>query len=116
MQTITHFIGQLIEVKPTEYRDKKTEKLIYQTEVTAFFEGIDEEGFKKVSVETSAFDEEYYDLLKDKKGKYVAIPYVIDVNQYATRAYPNKNMPIMEFDKNPFDYSKFDRSSKAVTK
>ena len=116
MQTYTHFIGQLIEVKPTEYKDKKTDKTIEQTEVTVLFEGIDEEGYKKVSVETSSFDEEYYDLLKDKKMKYVAIPYTIDINQYGVRAYPNKDMPILDFDKNPLDYSKYDRSSKSVSK
>jgi len=30
----THLIGQLMEVKPTEYTDKKTDKVSYNTELT----------------------------------------------------------------------------------
>ena len=64
----THMIGKLLEVKPIEITDRKTEKVKYSTDLTIMFDGIDEEGFRKVSVETVNTDEEYYDDLHNKIG------------------------------------------------
>lgn len=115
----THMIGRLIEVKPIELVDKKTDKVKYSTDLTVMFDGVDEEGYKKVSVETINVDEEYYDELKTKIDKYIAIAYISSVSQYGTRFYPDRSMPVMELDKNPFDYSKFKKeniASKASAK
>jgi len=106
----THLIGQLLEVKPKEYKDKKTEKVTYSTDVTVMFDGIDEEGFRKVSVETVTIDEDYYDDLKSKIGSVIALAYFSETNQYGTRFYPDRSMPVLVLEKNPLDYSKFKRN------
>jgi len=109
----THMIGQLLEVKPIEMTDRKTEKVKYSTDLTVMFDGIDEEGFRKVSVETINVDEEYYDELKDLQNKTVAIAYVSKTSQYGTTFYPDRSMPVMVLDKNPLDYTKFKREKKS---
>lgn len=105
-----HLIGTLMEVKPTEYEDKKTGKINYNTELTVMFNGIDEEGYKKISVETITTDEEYYDLLKDKIGSTVSLPYVVKNDQYGVKAYPDRSMPVLTLEKNPLDYSKYEKA------
>ncbi|MFA5454141.1 MAG: hypothetical protein WC272_02365 [Sulfurimonas sp.] len=112
----THMIGTLMEVKPTEYTDKKTDKTIYGTELTVMFNGVDEEGYKKISVETVGTDEEYYDMLKDKIGSIVALPYLIKIDQYGVKAYPDRSMPVLTLEKNPLDYSKYERKAKTAAK
>jgi len=105
----THLIGQLLEVKPIEMEDRKTGKVKYSTDLTIMFDGIDEEGYRKVSVETVNVDEEYYDKLKDKIGKTVAIAYTAKVDQWGVKFYADRSMPVLELDKNPLDYSQFKR-------
>ncbi|QFR43616.1 hypothetical protein [Sulfurimonas xiamenensis] len=111
-----HMIGTLMEVKPTEYEDKKTGKMNYNTELTVMFNGVDEEGYKKISVETISTDEEYYDDLKEKIGFTVSLPYVMKIDQYGVKVYPDRSMPVLVLEKNPLDYSKFERKSKTVAK
>lgn len=106
----THLIGQLLEVKPVEYTNKKTEKVAYSTDLTVMFDGIDEEGFRKVSVETVNVDEEYYDELKDNRGKYIALAYHSSIDQWGQKFYPDKSMAVLVLDANPLDYSKYDKS------
>jgi len=106
----THLIGQLLEVKPIETVDRKTEKVKYSTDLTVMFDGIDEEGFRKVSVETINTDEEYYDELKDKIGSVIALAYASKVDQWGIKFYPDRTMPVLVLDKNPLDYSKFKRT------
>jgi hypothetical protein len=106
----THLIGQLLEVKPIEMEDRKTGKIKYSTDLTIMFDGIDEEGYRKVSVETVNVDEEYYDDLKDKIGKTVAIAYTAKVDQWGVKFYADRSMPVLELDKNPLDYSKYKRT------
>ena len=108
----THLIGQLLEVKPIEITDRKTEKVKYSTDITIMFDGIDEEGFRKVSVETVNVDEEYYDLLREKISKYVAIAYTAKTDQWGTKFYADRTMPVLELASNPLDYSKFKRPEK----
>ena len=102
-----------MEVKPTEYTDKKTDKVSYNTELTVMFEGLDEEGYRKISVETVSTDEDYYEELKDRIGQTVALPYLIKVTQYGVQAYPDKSMPVLTLEKNPLDYTKFKRLPKS---
>ena len=105
----THLIGQLLEVKPIEITDRKTEKVKYSTDLTIMFDGIDEDGFRKVSVETVNTDEEYYDDLKDKIGSVIALAYASKIDQWGTKFYPDRSMPVMVLEKNPLDYTKFKR-------
>ena len=109
----THMIGQLIEVKPIEMEDRKTGKVKYSTDITVMFDGIDEEGYKKVSVETINTDEEYQELLDDKIGKTVAIAYLSKVDQWGTKFYADRSMPVLVLDKNPLDYSKYKREKRS---
>lgn len=106
----THMIGQLLEVKPKEYLDKKTNKIDYSTDITVMFDGVDEEGYRKVSVETINVEEEYQEELTPLIGKTVAIAYFSTTDQWGTKFYPDRSMPVMVLDKNPFDYSKFKRN------
>ena len=112
----THLIGQLLEVKPKEYEDKKTSKVTYSTDLTIMFDGIDEEGYRKVAVETINVDEEYYDELSDAIGKTVALAYFSTVDQWGVKMYPDRSMPVLLLDKNPLDYSKFKRLPKDKAK
>ena len=105
----THFIGQLLEIKPIEHTDRQTQKVKYSTDITVMFDGIDEDGFRKVSVETINVDEEYYEELKDKIGKVIALAYTSKVSQYGVSFYPDRTMPVLVLDKNPLDYSRFKR-------
>ena len=110
----THLIGRLLEVKPIEMTDKKTEKVKYSTDLTIMFDGIDEEGYRKVSVETVNTDEEYYDELKDSIGKIVALAYLSKVDQWGTKFYADRTMPVLLLGNNPLDYSKFKRDAKGT--
>lgn len=112
----THMIGQLLEVKPVERTDRKTEKVSYSTDVTLMFDGLDEEGYKNISVETINIDEDYREELEDKKGKYVSIAYISRTSQYGTTFFPDRSMPVMVLDRNPFDYSKFKKDVAPVKK
>jgi len=103
----THLIGQLLEVKPLEQEDRKTGKVKYSTDITIMFDGLDEEGYRKVSVETVNVDEEYREKLHDKIGKTIALAYFSRINQYGVQIYPDKSMPVLVLEKNPLDYSKF---------
>ncbi len=109
---ITHLIGQLMEVKPTEVEDKKTGRVKHGTEITVLFEGVDEEGYKKFTAEAINLDEEDFDRLKDKIGKTVAIAYQSRTSQYGTYIYPDRTMPVLVLEKNPLDYSSYIRDQK----
>ena len=109
------FIGQLLEVKPVEFEDRKTGKISYSTEITALFEGVDEEGYKKISAETVKMDEEYATELKTFIGKHVAIPYFSETNQYGTRTYPDRSMPVLQLDKSILDFSSYERTESKRT-
>jgi len=106
----THFIGHLLEVRPHETVDKKTDKVKYSTELTVMFEGITEDGFLKPSIDSIYADEDDYDTFKDKKGRVIAIPYNCSTSQFGQRYYYDKTLPVMLLEKNPLDYSQFDKS------
>jgi hypothetical protein len=108
----THFIGRLLEVRPTEYEDKKTNKVTYQTELTVQFDGITEDGYLKPSIDTIRVDEDDFDTFNDKIGSVIAIPYINDTTQYGQRYYFDKAMPVLIMDKNPLDYTQFKRTPK----
>jgi len=107
-------IGQLMEVKPTEQTNKSTGKVSYNTEIQVMFDGIDEEGYKKLTVEAIQLDEEYTDTLQDKIGSYIAVSYNIMQTPKGTYVFPDKSMPVLELDKNPLDYSKYARKHQSV--
>ncbi|WP_324170983.1 hypothetical protein [Sulfurimonas sp.] len=112
----THLIGQLLEVKPSEYTNKKTDKVSYSTDLTVMFDGIDEEGFRKVSVETVNTDEEYYEELKGSIGKFIALAYHSSIDQWGQKFYADRSMAVLTLDKNPLDYSKFKRTKQEYKK
>ena len=107
-------IGQLMEVKPTEQSNKSTGKVSYGTEIQVMFDGIDEEGYKKLTVEAIQLDEEYTDALQDKIGSYIAVSYNILQTPKGTYVFPDKSMPVLELDKNPLDYSKYSRKHQSL--
>ena len=109
----THFVGKLLEVRPVETEDKKTNKIHYSTELTVLFEGADESGYLKPSIDAIFADEEDYDTFKDKIGAFVAIPYNLSVNQWGQKWYFDKSMPVLELKENPLDYSKYKRDGKS---
>lgn len=104
-------IGQLLEVKPTEQINKLNQKVTYGTDITIMFDGLDEEGFRKVTVETINVDEEYYEKLHDKKSSTILVSYTILHGAKGTYVFPDKSMPVLVLDKNPLDYSSFKRNS-----
>jgi len=101
MIQIVHFIGQLREVKPTEYTDKN-KRTVRQTELTMLFEGYDDDGYEKISVDTVKVDEEAFDMFFDKKGSYICVTYKYSVDEYGTSFRFDKTMPVTVFKENPF--------------
>ena len=108
----THLIGQLVEVKPIEKEDYKTNKVKYSTDLTIMFDGLDEDGYRKVSVETINVDADYREQLEDKIGKTIALAYNTMIAKSGTYTYPDSTMPVLVLDKNPLDYSKFKKAIK----
>jgi hypothetical protein len=102
-------IGQLMEVKPTEREDKFTKKVTYATEIQVMFNGIDEEGYKKMTLETISLDEDYADKLGDKIGSTIAVSYNVMHTAKGTYVFPDTSMPVLELEKNPLDYSAYAR-------
>jgi len=107
-------IGQLMEVKPVENENKTTGKVTYSTEIQVMFSGIDEAGYKKLTVEAITLDEEYREVLEDKIGSYVAISYRVMHTPKGTYVYPDREMPVLQLKENPLDYSKFERKHQNV--
>lgn len=102
-------IGQLMEVRPVEQENKNTGKVNYSTEIQIMFTGIDEKGYKKLTVEAINLDEDYQSQLEDKIGSFVCVSYNVMHTGKGTYVYPDKSMPVLELDKNPLDYSKFEK-------
>ena len=105
-------IGLLLEVKPTESKDKKSGKITEHTEIQVMFKGFDEKGYSKNTVETISLDEDYYEILQPKKDTYVCVSYTVLNTPNGTYVFPDKDMPVLELPSNPLDYSKYDRTSK----
>ena len=111
MQTNLHMIGQLMEVRPNEYKNKDG-KTIEQTEITVLFTGLSEDGYRKISADTVMTDgQEDIEILRPLIGKYVAIPYTLEVNDFGSKCRVDRAMPVLTFDKNPLDYSKYERKA-----
>jgi len=109
-------IGKLLEVKPTESKNKNTGKLTYGTEITVMFNGLDEQGYKKITVESINIDEDYREVLEDKIDKTVCVSYNIINTPKGTYVFPDTAMPVLVLDKNPLDYSDYKKidSSKSA--
>ncbi len=107
-------IGQLMEVRPTEQTNKTNGKVTYGTEIQVMFSGIDEEGYKKLTVEAIQLDDDYAKVLEDKIGSYICVSYNVLQTPKGTYVFPDKSMPVLELDKNPLDYSKYERKHQSV--
>ena len=106
-------IGQLLGVRPVERKNKNTGKIDMSAEVTVQYEAIDEKGFKRFSTENISLDyDDYFDELSNNIGKYACITYVTITTSNGAMFFPDNDMPVLYFDKNPLDYSKFDRTVK----
>jgi len=69
-------IGQIFEVIPKEFRDKKTGEITKSfCEVTVEQVSIDVNGFRVKSVEYINFGEEHFKELKASIDKYIVVPY-----------------------------------------
>jgi len=69
-------IGQIFEVIPKEFRDKKTGEITKSfCEVTVEQISVDSNGFRVKSVDYINFDQEHYQELKSNIDKYIVVPY-----------------------------------------
>ena len=69
-------IGQIFEVIPKEFRDKKTGEVTRSfTEVTIEQVTLDANGFRIKDVEKVNFDEKHYQELKDSIDKFISVPF-----------------------------------------
>ena len=111
--TITHFIGTLMEVRPIQTKTKKNNDWIDidKTELTVMFNGITEDGYLMPRVETVMLEEEDYDLFVDKKSLVVAIPFISIPHGDGFKFKFYSELPVLTFDKNPLDYSKYQRKN-----
>lgn len=107
-------IGQLMEVRPVEQENKNTNKVTYSTEIQVMFTGIDEKGYKKLTVEAISLDEDYQEVLEDKIGSFICVSYNVMHTSKGTYVFPDKSMPVLELEKNPLDYSKYERKHQTV--
>lgn len=107
-------IGKLDEVKPTEHKNKNTGKIEYSTQLTIEFVGIDLKGYKAKTVESIQVDEDEFDRFNDLIDKYVLVTFKIIKAKTDTYIFPDSEMPILTFDKNPLDYSSFKRPARSV--
>ncbi len=106
-------IGKLLGVRPIERKDKKTGKIDMMVEATVQFEAIDEKGYPRFSTENISLDyEDYYDTLTNGVSKYVCITYITITTANGAMFFPDNDMPVLVFDKNPLDYSKYIRPAK----
>ena len=112
----TFFIGQLLEVKPTERTDKKTRQLIRETEVTVMFDGYDESGHRVPSIERASIPEHYFDVLREAKGKFVAIAYRTIHTQNGTYIFPDSDLPPRVMDANPLNFDEYNPDAKPQAK
>ena len=105
----THFIGQILEVKPYTRTDKKTKKEEEQTQVTVMFDGYDEGGYRVPSIETITVAEHWFDDLRINKGKFVAIAYRTINTQNGTYTFPDQDIAPLFLEKNPLNYDEYKR-------
>jgi len=112
---LLHNIGKLLGARPLERANKKTGKIENFVEATVMFEAKDEKGESRFSTENIQLDyDDYFDELKASISKYVCITYVTISTPSGAMFFPDQDMPVLVFDKNPLDYSKYDRSSKQI--
>jgi hypothetical protein len=109
----TFFIGEILEVKSAEREDKKTRKTVYFTEVTVMCTAYDEGGYLAPSLERIQISEHWYDALKDKIRKFIAVPYRTIHTQNGTYTFPDGEIAPVVLDKNPVDYTSFKRAETA---
>jgi hypothetical protein len=110
---ILHMFGKLDEVKPVEHKNKNTGKIEYSTQLTVEFIAYDEKGYKVKSVENIQVDEDEFDRFDAHIDKYIMVTHKIINAKSGTFIFPDVDMPILTFDKNPLDYSAFKRPARS---
>lgn len=105
-------IGKLDEVKPTEHKNKNTGKIEYSTQLTIEFTAYDEKGYRVKTVENIQVDEEEFDRFDAQIDNYLCVTFKIITAKTGTFIFPDADMPILTFDKNPLDYSAYKRPPK----
>ncbi len=111
---ILQLIGKLDEVKPTEHKNKNTGKIEYATQLTVEFSAYDEKGYRVKTVENIQVEEDEQERFDGLIDQYLCITYKIINAKTGTFIFPDPDMPILSFDKNPLDYSSFKRSVRSI--
>ncbi len=101
-------IGQIFEVIPKEYRDKKTGEITKSfCEVTVEQVSEDANGFRVKDVERINFDSEHYQDLKQNIDKYIVVPFEhrtwrdVNTKQMQSAMMMSEGSVYSIFDKNP---------------
>jgi hypothetical protein len=106
-------IGQIFEVIPKEFKDKKTGEVTKSfCEVTVEQISIDANGFRVKDVEKINFDQSHYQDLKKNIDKYIVVPFEHRSWRDASTKQMQSAMMMSEgatysiYDKNPFEVKK----------
>lgn len=105
-------IGRLLEVKPTEHKNKNTGKIEYSTLLEIQFSGIDEKGYKCNTIENVTVDEDEQEKFDALIDSFICVTYRVINAKTGTFVFPDTDMPILTFEKNPLDYSAFKRPAR----
>lgn len=103
----TYFIGQILEVKPVDRKDKKTGQTTNHTEVTVLSDAYDTSGYRSVSTENCSIPEHWFDVLRPHIGKYVSIPYRTIHTKDGTYTFPDEALAPLVHQTNPINYDEY---------
>ena len=107
-------IGKLDEVKPVEHKNKNTGKIEYSTQLTIEFSAYDAKGYRVKTVENIQVDEDEQDRFDGLIDKFLCVTFKIINAKSGTFIFPDSDMPILDFEKNPLDYSLFKRPARSL--
>jgi len=103
-------IGQIFEVIPKEFKDKKTGEITKTfAEVTVEQVSIDANGFRIKDVEKINFDQSHYHDLKINIDKYIVVPFEHrswkdkSSGQIQSAMMMSEGAEYIIYDKNPFE-------------
>jgi len=106
-------IGQIFEVIPKSFKDKKTGEITKEfCEVTVEQVAIDANGFRVKDVEKINFDNEHYADLKKNIDKYITVPFEYRTWRDASTKANQSAMMMSDgakytiYDKNPLELKK----------
>lgn len=102
--------GQIFEVIPKSFHDKKTGKITKEfVEVTIEQVTKDANGFRVKDVEKVNFDQSHYDDLKNAIDKYIVVPFEFrswkdsDTKQMQSAMMMSEGAQYQIYDKNPLE-------------